>query len=67
MFPVDGFTVLRRLRSLPQYAATPIFVLSAKTLSYEERKDLLALGIQFLAKPFRPRNLLQRILGEASS
>lgn len=67
MFPMDGITLLRRLRELPDYARTPVFVLSAKALSNEERKELLELRIHFMQKPFQPRDLIKRLKEEVPS
>ncbi|MBI5208771.1 MAG: response regulator [Elusimicrobia bacterium] len=67
MFPMDGLTLLRRLRELPDYGQTPVFVLSAKALSNEERKELLELRIRFMQKPFQPRDLIRRLKEEVPS
>ena len=64
MSPMNGLTLLRRLRELPNYAQAPVFVLSAKQLSNEERRELLELRVAFLSKPFQPRELLRRIQAE---
>lgn len=61
MFPMDGITLLRELRQDPYYTHIPLFVLSAKILSNEERKELMTLRIRFLAKPIHPRDLLKKI------
>lgn len=58
---VDGFEVVRTVRGEPQYEKTPIIVLSAKSLSDEERKFLLQQRIHFLPKPFEPQELVEKI------
>ncbi len=61
MFPMDGLSVVRKLREMTVHVSTPVFVLSAKTLSDQERKDLLLLGVHLLKKPFHPRRLVEAI------
>ena len=58
---VDGFQLITKVRALPQYATTSIIVLSAKTLSDEERKFLLQQKVNFLPKPFEPQELVEKI------
>ncbi|MDO8494184.1 MAG: response regulator transcription factor [Deltaproteobacteria bacterium] len=58
---VNGFEVIRRLRAMENYQATPAIVLSAKTLSDEERKMLLQNKAHFMAKPFEPNDLVEKI------
>jgi DNA-binding NarL/FixJ family response regulator len=65
---MDGYTLSRRLRAVPNYALIPIVFLSAK----DERQDRIAgfrSGVDvYLTKPFEPdelvaviNNLLQRV------
>lgn len=58
---MDGFEVIRKLRGNMAYEKVPIIVLSAKTLSDEERKFLLQNKIHFLTKPFEPQGLVEKI------
>lgn len=58
---IDGFEVVRTLRSKENYQNTPVIVLSAKTLSDEERKLLLQNNAHFLTKPFDPHGLVDKV------
>lgn len=58
---VDGFELVKQLRNDTKYSQTPILVLSAKTLTDEERKSLLKQGVHFVGKPFSPQGLVERI------
>ncbi len=58
---MDGLEVLRRLRAEPNLAGHPILALTAAN-TQGERERLLAAGFTgYLAKPVRPRHLLQQI------
>lgn len=57
---MDGITVMRTLRQAGHEKA-PLFALSAKRLSDEERKFLLTNDIHFVQKPFEPRRLVELI------
>lgn len=56
---VNGFQVCRRLREGGY--AKGILVLSSKTLSIDERRVLNELHVDFLPKPFGPRNLIETV------
>lgn len=58
---VDGFEIVRKLRGNESYKEVPIIVLSAKSLSDEERKFLLQNNVHFLTKPFEPQGLVDKI------
>lgn len=58
---MDGFAVVRMLRGRDDYKKVPIIVLSAKTLSDEERKMLLQKDVHFMTKPFEPQGLVDQI------
>lgn len=58
---MDGFEVVRKLRGAEAYEKIPIIVLSAKSLSDEERKFLLQNKVSFLMKPFEPQGLVEKI------
>ena len=60
---MDGFGVIRMLRGRDATRTIPIIVLSAKTLSDEERKMLLQNEVHFLTKPFDPQGLVDQIRG----
>lgn len=58
---MDGFQLVETLRQDPQYRAVPVIVLSAKTLTDEERKRLLVSNVSFMTKPFEPNGLVEKI------
>lgn len=58
---MDGFQVIDKLRNDTRYHDTPIIVLSAKTLTDEERKRLLVNNVSFVTKPFEPHALVEKI------
>ena len=58
---MNGFELIQRLRIHPQYEKTPLIVLSAKTLTDEERKFLLQNDVSYFMKPFDPHGLVENI------
>jgi DNA-binding response OmpR family regulator len=58
---IDGFSVVRSVRSREVYKTTPLLVLSAKMLDETERKDLLQQEVHLVTKPFEPQGLVERI------
>jgi DNA-binding response OmpR family regulator len=56
---MDGFSVLRALRALPEAATVPVVFLTARTQEQDEYKALGADGV--IAKPFEPNALLERV------
>lgn len=58
---VDGFEIIRQVRADPRHQKIPILVLSARTLSDEERKFLLQNDVHFVMKPFEPQGLVDQI------
>jgi len=56
---MDGFSVLRALRALPEAAAIPVVFLTARTQEHDEYRALGADGV--IAKPFEPHALLERV------
>jgi DNA-binding response OmpR family regulator len=63
---LDGFGIIRLIRQHPHYTRTPLLVLSARTLSDEERKFLLQNDVHFVMKPFDPQGLVDQIRGLTS-
>jgi two-component system, OmpR family, alkaline phosphatase synthesis response regulator PhoP len=59
---MDGFALIQRVRDNPATADLPIFMLTAKgfELSHEELVDKWNV-MAVIAKPFSPRELLQRV------
>lgn len=58
---MDGFQLIDKLREDPRYHDTPVIVLSAKTLTDDERKRLLVSNVSFVTKPFEPHALVEKI------
>jgi CheY-like chemotaxis protein len=67
---VDGWTVLRQLRARPETQSLPVLVLTAHAFARDEEHARQAGCNEFLAKPFDPYILLQRVqhlLGEPAT
>lgn len=63
MMPVmDGFEVVRALRSHPEIAATRIILFSAKSRGGDTAFMKKQQVDDYIAKPFSPANLAQRVL-----
>ncbi|WP_237392268.1 response regulator transcription factor [Aurantiacibacter rhizosphaerae] len=62
MMPVhDGFEVLRRMRSSPRHANTPVIMLTARR-GEKDILEALEIGVNdYLVKPFMPEELLARL------
>jgi DNA-binding response OmpR family regulator len=56
---MDGFSVLRALRSRPESAMVPVVFLTAGTQGRDECLELGAHGV--IAKPFEPSGLVERV------
>ena len=62
MLPVhDGLTLLARLRSLPQWQAVPVVMLTAKGDEAFVKKAMETGATDFVAKPFDAIQLAQRL------
>jgi DNA-binding response OmpR family regulator len=58
---MDGLTLVKRVREQPKYATLPLFILSAKDINEETRKELLIQQVHFIAKPCDPRYLVELV------
>jgi DNA-binding response OmpR family regulator len=58
---LSGFDVIRQIKKEPSLNKVPIIVVSAKTLSDEERKFLLQTKTEYIMKPYEPQNLVEQI------
>lgn len=64
---VSGLTVCRELRASLRYATVPIILLTARVFDDDIQQVLDLGGIEFMSKPFNPRQLvavLQRLVPE---
>ena len=59
---LDGFGLIRTVRSESTNRATPMLALSAKVLTDHERKFLIQQHVHFVMKPFEPSALVEQIL-----
>ena len=58
---LSGIDATRQLRAAPETAATPILVITSFALSGDEEKAKAAGATGYLAKPYSPFDLLDRI------
>lgn len=58
---MDGEELTRRLRSHRQFARTPILFLSGEQNDDKQRQVMIAGGDDFVTKPVRPAELVQRV------
>jgi two-component system chemotaxis response regulator CheY len=56
---MDGLTLVKSLRGLPQYAATPILMLTTESGDDMKAKGKAAGATGWLVKPFDPAKLLE--------
>ena len=58
---MDGFTILKKLRSFPQYSATPVVFITANPFRYEmmDKMDEKVLGT--ISKPFDAINISENL------
>lgn len=67
---MDGISLVRALRGLPQYRATPILVLTTESGEAMKAQGRAAGATGWLVKPFNPQRLLEvvnKVLGQAQS
>ena len=57
----DGLSVLKKLRATPRTAKLPVIMLTAKGTEYDKVVGLDGGADDYVAKPFRPRELVSRI------
>lgn len=56
---MDGLTLVRKLRTLPQYSKTPILILTTETTDEMKALGRAAGATGWLAKPFDPQKLIE--------
>ena len=55
---ISGLTVCRELRADPRFAAVPIILLTARVFDEDIQKVMELGGMEFMNKPFNPRQLV---------
>jgi CheY-like chemotaxis protein len=58
---MDGFEVCRALKANPHTAGIPVAMFTAISRQHEKEKGLAAGAVDYITKPFFPRELLQRV------
>ena len=62
MMPVmDGFQVLRKLKSNPETSAIPVIILTARIDAESERQCMTSGAVDYIKKPWGPGELEDRI------
>ena len=56
---MDGLTLIRALRALPQYKSTPILMLTTESSDAMKQQGRAAGATGWLVKPFDPQKLLE--------
>lgn len=56
---IDGITLIKSLRQMPQYSGVPILVLTTESSDEMKAKGRAAGATGWLVKPFDPRRLLE--------
>ncbi|MCP4413603.1 MAG: response regulator [Gammaproteobacteria bacterium] len=59
---MDGITLIRELRKLPQYRTTPILMLTTESAGNKKMEGKQAGATGWIVKPFNPEQLLKTIL-----
>lgn len=59
MARMDGLTLIRNLRALPQYASTPILMLTTESSDAMKSQGRAAGATGWLVKPFDPQKLIE--------
>lgn len=60
---LDGFSVCQALRAMPEFARTPIVMLTAKGRDADRVKGRALGATDYVIKPFSTRELLTRVQG----
>jgi DNA-binding response OmpR family regulator len=58
---LDGFQVLEQIKARPEFAKTPVVILSAKGQESEIQAGLELGATQYILKPFAPDELIAKI------
>jgi CheY-like chemotaxis protein len=60
---MDGFEVIRKLRTEPQFATLPIIAVTAKAMKGDRERCIEAGAWDYLSKPVDPDELLNMMRG----
>ncbi|HSK47943.1 MAG TPA: response regulator [Coriobacteriia bacterium] len=64
MMPVlDGYEACRRIKANPETTDIPIVMLSAKSQKAEQAVGLEAGALDYITKPFTPKDLVEQVRG----
>ncbi len=58
---MDGITLIRELRKLPQYRTTPLLMLTTESAGNKKMEGKQAGATGWIVKPFNPEQLLKTI------
>lgn len=58
---IDGFTLLKNIKTHPQINSIPVVILSGKVFSPEKKKAIALGADKFLSKPISSNTLLEEI------
>jgi two-component system, OmpR family, response regulator MtrA len=58
---LDGYEACRRIKADPASADIPIFMLTAKAQATEQQTGLDAGAVDYVCKPFTPKDLVARV------
>lgn len=58
---MDGLTLVKSLRALPQYASTPVLMLTTESSDEMKTQGKAAGATGWLVKPFDPRKLIELV------
>jgi two-component system chemotaxis response regulator CheY len=56
---MDGITLVRKIRQLPQYSGTPVLILTTESDQSKKDEGRAAGATGWIVKPFSPEKLLQ--------
>jgi DNA-binding response OmpR family regulator len=58
---LDGYTVCQMLKALPSTSTIPILLVTGMRAHLDRRKGMLAGASDYITKPFRMKDLIQRV------